>query len=42
MLTVSGVAETKFKKYGERFLAAVTEFVSENPDAVISIQVENE
>lgn len=42
MLTVSGVAETKFKKYGERFLAAVTEYVSENPDAVISIQVENE
>lgn len=36
MLTVSGVAENKFNKYGERFIAAITTFISENPDAVIS------
>ncbi len=40
MLAVSGVAETKYKKYGERFIGAVMEFVSQNPDAVISIQTE--
>jgi len=37
MLMVSGVAENKFKKYGERFIAAITEFLSENPDAVITV-----
>ena len=36
MLTVSGVAENKYNKYGERFIAAITTFISENPDAVIS------
>ena len=41
MLTVSGVAETKFNKYGERFIAEITMFLSENPDAVISIPSEN-
>lgn len=41
MLQVSGVGENKFSKYGERFLEAVALFLSENPDAVISMPSEN-
>ncbi len=40
MLTVSGAAENKFNKYGERFIEAITAFLSENPDSVISMQSE--
>lgn len=42
MLTVSGVAENKFNKYGERFIEAITAFLSENPDAVISTSSEDD
>lgn len=41
MLTVSGVGENKYKKYGQRFIEAIIEFKSENPDAVISIASED-
>jgi len=37
MLAVSGVGENKFKKYGQRFIEAIAEFISENPDAVTTI-----
>ena len=40
MLAVSGVGENKFHKYGQRFIESITEFMSENPDAVISIASE--
>lgn len=42
MLDVSGVGERKFSKYGQRFLDEITQFVSENPDAVISMEVEKD
>lgn len=42
MLTVSGVAENKYNKYGERFIAAITTFISENPNAVISTPSEED
>lgn len=42
MLTVSGVGENKFNKYGERFLAEIASFLSENPDAVTSTPVDDE
>ena len=38
MLTISGVGEAKYDKYGERFLEAVTAFVDENPEAVFSMK----
>lgn len=41
MLAVSGVAENKFKKYGQRFLDEIQGFFTENPAAVISIPIEN-
>lgn len=36
MLMVSGVGENKFNKYGERFIALIAVFLSENPNAVFS------
>ncbi len=38
MLDVSGVGENKFYKYGQRFLDAVGAFMTDNPDAVFSIE----
>lgn len=37
MLSVSGVGETKYKKYGERFIQEISSFLAENPDSVTSI-----
>lgn len=39
MLTVSGVAQTKFNKYGQRFIDEIAKFMSENPEAVVSVRV---
>ena len=41
MLAVSGVAENKFKKYGQRFLDEIQVFFADNPAAVISMPVKN-
>lgn len=41
MLAVSGVAENKFRKYGQRFLDEIQDFFTDNPTAVISIPMEN-
>lgn len=40
MLNVSGVGTAKFEKYGQRFLDEIHAFQSSHPNAVISIQVE--
>lgn len=40
MLDVSGVGERKYSKYGQRFLDEIGKFISENPDAVVSMEVE--
>lgn len=40
MLSVSGVGETKFEKYGERFIEAIVEFLEEHPESVTSIRDE--
>ena len=37
MLSVSGVGETKYKKYGDRFIQEISLFLAENPDSVTSI-----
>lgn len=37
---VSGVGENKFNKYGERFIALISVFLSENPNAVFSASAE--
>lgn len=42
MLTVSGVAENKFQKYGQRFLDEIGEFIADNPGAVISTKIGDE
>ncbi len=42
MLTVSGVAENKFQKYGQRFLDEIGGFIADNPGAVISTKIEDE
>ncbi len=42
MLMVSGVAENKFQKYGQRFLDEIGEFVADNPGVVISTKIEDE
>ncbi len=42
MLNVSGVGENKLHKYGQRFIAEITDFVAENPNAVISTEIEGE
>lgn len=39
MLGVSGVGTNKFDKYGKEFLKKIAEFMSVNPDAVISMPV---
>lgn len=41
MLAVSGVAENKYRKYGERFMGVIAEFIAENPNKITSIQTEN-
>lgn len=38
ILNVSGVGETKYEKYGERFIDAVTAFIEDHPEAVTSIR----
>lgn len=38
MLGVSGVGENKFNKYGERFLAEITAYLAQRPDAALSAQ----
>lgn len=42
MLAVSGVGENKYQKYGERFIQEITAFLSENPNAVVSTQIDEE
>jgi len=42
MLMVSGVGENKFGKYGARFLAEIKMFVSKNPNAVTSTQIDDD
>lgn len=42
MLAVSGVGENKYQKYGERFLQEIAAFLSENPNAVLSAQIDGE
>ncbi|MDE6602917.1 MAG: DNA helicase RecQ [Lachnospiraceae bacterium] len=41
ILSVSGVGEAKYEKYGDRFIEAVTAFMDEHPDAVTSIKDED-
>ena len=38
MLSVSGVGEVKYDKYGDRFMEAIAAFLNDNPDAVTSIE----
>ena len=40
MLTVSGVGENKFSKYGQRFLKEIEEFGIEHPNAAVSLEAE--
>ena len=42
MLAVSGVGENKYRKYGQRFLDVIAEFKRANPNAVVSMAVEDE
>lgn len=42
MLNVSGVGEAKYEKYGDRFTDAITAFLREHPDAVTSIEADDE
>ncbi|MCC8046102.1 MAG: DNA helicase RecQ [Clostridiales bacterium] len=42
MLKVSGVGEAKFEKYGSRFTEAITAYLEEHPDAVTSIETEED
>lgn len=42
MLGVSGVGENKFLKYGQQFLDEIGVFLSDNPDAVLSIEQEED
>lgn len=39
MLRVSGVGEHKFEKYGERFIAAIFDFVKEHPNKITSAEI---
>lgn len=41
MLDVNGVGETKYAKYGERFISKITAFTDNRPDVVTSIKDEN-
>jgi ATP-dependent DNA helicase RecQ len=36
MLNVSGVGESKYNKYGERFIEKINQFMKDNPNAVTS------
>lgn len=38
MLGVAGVGEAKYRKYGERFIEAIKDYMDENPEAVTSIK----
>ncbi len=38
MLSVSGVGEAKYEKYGERFIEAIEGFMDDNPEAVTGIR----
>ncbi len=40
MLSVTGVGEAKYEKYGERFINAIREFMAERPNAMTSMAVE--
>ena len=42
MLAVSGVAENKFRRYGQRFLDEIAGFLEEHPQAVLSIPADGE
>lgn len=42
MLAVSGVGENKFRKYGKRFLDEIEAFSTDSPDAVLSIEQEEQ
>lgn len=42
MLAVSGVGENKYQKYGERFIQEIAAFLAENPNAVVSTQIDEE
>lgn len=42
MLAVSGVGENKYRKYGQRFIDVIAEFVRTNPNSVISMAAEGE
>lgn len=42
MLAVSGVGENKYQKYGERFIQEIGAFLAENPNAVVSTQIDEE
>lgn len=42
MLSVSGVGENKYEKYGQRFLDEIEEYMEDNPDAVTSIREDEE
>ena len=38
MLSVSGVGEAKYDKYGDRFIVAIAAFLNDNPDSITSIE----
>lgn len=42
MLSVSGVGENKFQKYGQRFMDEIAEFLAAHPGRVISSKIEEE
>ncbi len=42
MLAVSGVGENKYQKYGERFIQEIAAFLDENPNVVVSTQIDEE
>ena len=42
MLAVSGVGENKFHKYGQRFMDEIMAFSADDPDAVLSIEQEEQ
>ena len=42
MLEVSGVGENKYLKYGQRFIDEIAAFLTENPQAVTSIETEDD
>ena len=42
MLKVSGVGEAKYEKYGSRFIEAIIAYLEEHPDAVTSIEADED